>query len=284
MYEVERDDDRRHDRALEHYLALIARYELLTPDQEADLARRIHAGDQQALDAMVNGNLRFVVSLAKRYLNRGLSCMDLIAEGNVGLITAARKFDERRGVRFVTYAVWWIKQSIQTALQDHTRTVRLPANRAREANRLARLERLAEQDRMAQVSEDELAGMIEVTPGQLASMRAACRPNITLDEPSHEKGPPLADVLADPEEILPSEAVDRHALRRTLAEALELLDDRERWILECYYGLGAQGRMSLEVIGASIRLSRERVRQIRNRAFAKIRTAALGPVLAEFLG
>ncbi|MCP4572537.1 MAG: RNA polymerase sigma factor RpoD/SigA [bacterium] len=284
MHETETNHDRRHDPALKIYLQTIGRFDLLTRQEEADLARRAREGDQEALNALVNANLRFVMSIAKRFLGRGLSIMDLIAEGNVGLITAAKRFDERREFRFVTYAVWWIRQTIQSALQDQTRTVRLPANRARQASRILREERRIEQAKMGQVSDEDLAGAVDVSVANVARIRAANRPNIPLDVTVHPDAPTLAETLPDDDALLPVDSSERTQLETDLSRALDHLDSRERLIITHYYGLEDTPTMSLEAIGETIRLSRERVRQLRNRAFAKLRNGTRGPVLAEHLG
>ena len=284
MFEVEMHHDRRTDPALKHYLRTIGRYELLTPADEADLARRARAGDAEAFDRLVNANLRFVVSVAKRFRGRGLSLMDLIAEGNVGLITAARRFDERREYRFVTYAVWWGRQSIQAALQDQTRTVRLPANRARQALRVAREERRFAQTRHGGVDDDELAAAAGIDPASLGRIRAASRPNVPLDTAPGDDHLGLAETLADPEGESAQQRSERRGMAADLRRALAELDARERLIIEQYYGLGDAASRSLEDIGAQLRLSRERVRQLRNRAFAHLREGPRGSRLAEHLG
>jgi RNA polymerase primary sigma factor len=283
MFEVEMAADRRRDPALKHYLDMISRYELLTKEQEGDLARRIREGDQAALDHLVNANLRFVVTVAKRFRDRGLSFMDLIAEGNLGLITAARRFDERRDFRFVTYAVWWIRQAIQSALQDQTRTVRLPANRAREAMQMVRAERALEQQGGGGVRDDDLAAAVGLDPAKAAAIRAAARPLLPLDQPLNEQGGTLEEVLADPDAATASEIMAEAEVSRELRAALAELDPREREIVVRYYGLGARTAESLETIGESLHLSRERVRQLRNRAFARMRAGRRGAALAELV-
>jgi len=271
------------DNGLQHYLDTIGRYDLLTPAQERDLASRVRQGDQCALDQLVNANLRFVVSVAKRYVNRGLSLRDLIAEGNVGLITAAKRFDERREFRFVTYAAWWIRQSIQVALSEQTTTVRLPANRVREVRRANELEIKLEQQLQRQVTEDEVAEALALDPRKLAQIRRASRPLVSINESSYEDGETLAETIADTTAVDPEQQFAASELRRELHAALDHLDERERHVLARYFGLDEAAQMSLEAIGRGIDLSRERVRQLRNRAIERIKATSAKATLAEFL-
>ena len=271
------------DNGLQHYLDTIGRYDLLTPAQERDLASRVRQGDQCALDQLVNANLRFVVSVAKRYVNRGLSLRDLIAEGNVGLITAAKRFDERREFRFVTYAAWWIRQSIQVALSEQTTTVRLPANRVREVRRANELEIKLEQHLQRQVTEDEVAEALALDPRKLAQIRRASRPLVSINESSYEDGETLAETIADTTAVDPEQQFAASELRRELHAALGHLDERERHVLARYFGLDEAAQMSLEAIGRGIDLSRERVRHLRNRAIERIKATGAETTLAEFL-
>ena len=271
------------DNGLQHYLDTIGRYDLLTPAQERELASSVRQGDQCALDQLVNANLRFVVSMAKRYVNRGLSLRDLIAEGNVGLITAAKRFDERREFRFVTYAAWWIRQSIQVALAEQTATVRLPANRVREVHRANELEIKLEQRLQRQVTEDEVAEALALDPRKLAQIRRASRPLVSINESSYEDGETLAETLADTSAVDPEQRFVASELRRELHAALDHLDERERQVLARYFGLDEAAQMSLEAIGRAIDLSRERVRQLRNRAIERIKATGAKATLAEFL-
>ncbi|NTV03979.1 sigma-70 family RNA polymerase sigma factor, partial [bacterium] len=182
MYEIELSSDRREDSSLQHYLQTIGQYKLLTKEEEFELARRIRAGSKEALDHLVNANLRFVVSVAKKFLNQGLSYMDLIAEGNIGLITAAKRFDERRDFRFISYAVWWIRQAIQKAIAEQTNTVRLPINRTQQAQRMKKAAQRLEQKHHRKADEEEIATELGLTTRKMNQIRNASRPLASLDE------------------------------------------------------------------------------------------------------
>jgi RNA polymerase primary sigma factor len=284
MYEVERSPDRRQDQALQHYLRVIGRYQLLTKEQEFELALRIRSGDDSALEKLVYSNLRFVVSVAKRYVGHGLSFLDLIAEGNVGLITAAHRFDERRNFRFISYAVWWIRQAIQKALAEQTHTVRLPINRAQQAQKLRKINNRLEQERGGSVHQEELAKELDITVNKLNEINAVLRPLLSLDESVHDDdSQPLQEILANPEDTTPEEDFVQKELHAQLLHAMEKLTDRERDIVTRYYGLGDEESTSLEAIGEDINLSRERVRQIRNDALRKMKQAVSGAGLADYL-
>lgn len=283
MYEKESRADHRNDDGLRHYLESIGRYELLDREQERALAARVREGDREALDALVNANLRFVVSIAKRYRGRGLSFMDLIAEGNVGLITAARRFDERREFRFVTYAAWWIRQTIQVALTEQVGTVRLPANRHRDCQRAAELEQQLEQRFGRTIRDDEVAEQLELAPGILERIRGVSRGVVRLDESPLPDGTPLAEALPDTRTPDPEEQFLRDEMEREVHAALVALDPRDCEVLSRYFGLGSTEELSLEAIGRGVSLSRERVRQLRNRALKRIRRERGDTILADLV-
>lgn len=284
MYEVERGPDRHQDRALQYYLGVIGRYPLLTRPGEFELARRIRNGDTTALENLVYSNLRFVVSVAKRYLGHGLSFLDLIAEGNVGLITAAHRFDERREFRFISYAVWWIRQAIQKALAEQTRTVRLPINRAQQGQALRKLNNRLEQKHGRGVHEEELAGALDISVTKLHEINAALRPLLSLEDGlSDADSRPLHETLASPDNGTPEESFAQEEIRVQLNAAMEQLTVRERDIVGRYYGLDGEPSVSLEAIGEDLSLSRERVRQIRNDALGKMRRAVASSGLEDYL-
>jgi RNA polymerase primary sigma factor len=284
VYEVELSSDRREDPSLQHYLQTIGKHPLLTKEEEFELARRIRGGDKAALDKLVNSNLRFVVSVAKKFLNQGLSYMDLIAEGNIGLITAAKRFDERRDFRFISYAVWWIRQAIQKAIAEQTNTVRLPINRSQQAQKMKRVGQKLEQLHGRTVREDEIAEEMSIDPRKMGQIRAASRPLMSLDQPIYDDETTLADTLASEDDLTPDQGYEAGELERELADAMSLLSPREKDIVARYYGLGAEETASLETIGQDINLSRERVRQIRNQALAKMRQHGHGARLVDYLG
>ncbi len=284
MYEIELSSDRREDTSLQHYLQTIGQYKLLTKEEEFELARRIRDGSKEALDHLVNANLRFVVSVAKKFLNQGLSYMDLIAEGNIGLITAAKRFDERRDFRFISYAVWWIRQAIQKAIAEQTNTVRLPINRTQQAQRMKKTAQRLEQKHHRKADEEEIATELGLTTRKMNQIRNASRPLASLDESVYEEeGVTLADTLTDPDAMSPESNFVEGEMLKEMESALAMLSPRERSIIVRYYGIGEDEPQSLEVIGQDIDLSRERVRQIRNQALGRIRQAVSGGRLVDYL-
>lgn len=284
MYEIELSSDRREDASLQHYLQTIGKYNLLTKEQEFELARVIRDGDKAALDHLVNANLRFVVSVAKKFLNQGLSYMDLIAEGNIGLITAAKRFDERREFRFISYAVWWIRQAIQKAIAEQTNTVRLPINRTQQAHKMKKTRRRLEQEKHRPARDEEVAVELGLTLRKMNQIFNASRPLTSLDESVFDdESVSLAETLSNPEEQTPEEFLLTGEMLVEMRSALSKLTPRESSIIVRYYGLGDDEPASLETIGQDINLSRERVRQIRNQALGKIRHTVTGGRLIDYL-
>lgn len=275
----------RETESLDKYLTEIGKVDLITSDDEAALAKRIREGDAMALEKLTKANLRFVVSVAKQYQNRGLSLNDLINEGNLGLIKAAQKFDETRGFKFISYAVWWIRQSIMQALAEQARIVRLPLNRLSSLNKISRTFAELEQEYQRDPSADEVAFALDLTVEAVRENMSVSGRQVSVDAPfqSDEEGS-LLDVLIDHGTDSPEEGLMRLSLQREIERALAILTVRESEVLTLFYGLNSTQPLSLEEIGERFSLTRERVRQIKEKATQHLRRSMKSQRLKSFLG
>ena len=270
--EARTEASKRRRSALELYLKDIAYNDLLTPQEEVALAKRIRAGDKRSLEQMVESNLRFVITIAKEYQGRGLPLEDLIAEGNVGLVRAATRYDETVGVKFTTYAVWWIRQGILSALAEKARMVRLPVNKIKHLCRLERIASNLKQELGREPSIDEIARNAEMKPKQAQDLLDAARWHVSLDMPL-EEGPDtcLMELLEDKEQVTPEAVVMERALADEIQAALDSLSPREALVLRLYFGINGEEPMTLEQIGNQLSLTKERVRQIRDKALGALK-------------
>ena len=276
----------RESQSLDKYLQEIGRVELLHPDDEVDLAKRIREGDMQALEKLTKANLRFVVSVAKQYQNQGLALGDLINEGNLGLIKAAQRFDETRGFKFISYAVWWIRQSILQALAEQSRIVRLPLNRVSALNKMSKTFSQLEQEFEREPSAAELAEALDIAQSEvLDTMRISSR-HVSVDAPlsNSEDGGTLLELLEDDGRQIPDKFLITDSLKYEIQNALATLTPREAQIITYFYGLNGETALSLDEIGAKMSLTRERVRQLREKAIRRLRQTSRSVALKPFLG
>ena len=274
----------RESAALDKYLQEIGREDLLSTEEEIELAQRIKKGDRKALDKLTKANLRFVVSVAKQYQNQGLSLPDLINEGNLGLIKAAEKFDETRGFKFISYAVWWIRQSILQAIAGRSRIVRLPLNQVGSVNKINQLQNKFEQEFERRPNSSEIAERIDIPEDKVIDAMKANGKHVSVDTPfSDGNDNSLIDVLPDSDIPMADNELVMESLRKEIADALHTLNERERNVIECFYGIN-QPEMTLEEIGDRYGLTRERVRQIREKALRKLRKNTKNKQLKSYLG
>ncbi|HAI76254.1 MAG TPA: RNA polymerase subunit sigma [Microscillaceae bacterium] len=275
----------RESQSLDKYLQEIGKVDLLTPDEEVDLAKRIREGDQQALEKLTKANLRFVVSVAKQYQNQGLSLGDLINEGNLGLIKAAQRFDETRGFKFISYAVWWIRQSILQALAEQSRIVRLPLNRVGSLNKISKTFSELEQKYEREPSADELAEVLDVTATEVVDTMKISGRHVSVDAPFVQgEENSLLDVLENDSEQTPDSSLIIESLRREVQRALSTLTQREADVVSYYFGLNGHTQLTLEEIGEKFNLTRERVRQIKEKAIRRLRHTSRSKALKPYLG
>jgi len=276
----------RESQSLEKYLQEIGKVDLITPEEEVQLAIRIKQGDQRALEKLTKANLRFVVSVAKQYQNQGLSLSDLINEGNLGLIKAAQRFDETRGFKFISYAVWWIRQSILQALAEQSRIVRLPLNKVGLSNKISKAYSQLEQEFEREPSTEELAELLEIGTEEVETTLGVAARHVSVDAPFVDsEDNTLLDILENPNSESADAALEHHdSLRCEIDRSLSTLTDRQRDVIKLYFGIGVSNPMSLEDIGEKFSLTRERVRQIKDKAITKLRTASRCQLLKTYLG
>ncbi|MFP4623886.1 MAG: sigma-70 family RNA polymerase sigma factor [Gemmatimonadota bacterium] len=269
--------------ALDQYLGDVSRHELITPEREIELGKRAQAGDEEAVEELARANLRFVISVAKKYQNRGVSLADLIQEGNVGLVTAARKFDPDQGVKFISYAVWWIRQAILAALANHGRSVRVPLNRASDLARIFRERERLKQDLGRDPTLEEVAEAAKLKPSVVRHLQTLNSAEVRLDAPIGDSDDSyLVERFILDEATEPEEDVEDRLLAEQIDRALDTLNPRDARVVRLYFGLDGGETHTLEEIGNMLGVTRERVRQLRDRALKRLREGDMGPALESF--
>ena len=275
----------RETASLDKYLQEIGRVDLITAEEEVELAKRIKEGDHIALERLVKANLRFVVSVSKQYQNQGLTLPDLINEGNLGLIKAAQRFDETRGFKFISYAVWWIRQSILQALAEQSRIVRLPLNKIGSINKINKTYAFLEQSHEIPPSAEEIANELDMTINDVKESMKNSGRHVSMDAPLVEgEDSNLYDVLRSGESPNPDKELIHESLRTEIERALETLTPREADVIKLYFGLGNHHPMTLEEIGETFDLTRERVRQIKEKAIRRLKHTSRSKILKTYLG
>lgn len=275
----------RESASLDKYLQEIGKEDLITADMEVTLARRIREGDQAALEKLTKANLRFVVSVAKQYQNQGLSLPDLINEGNLGLIKAAQRFDETRGFKFISYAVWWIRQSILQALAEQSRIVRLPLNQVGSLNKINKAFSKLEQEYEREPSAEELSRVLEIPEEKVADTMRVSGRHVSMDAPFVQgEDNSLLDVLVNHDSPRADTSLMNESLQKEIERSLSTLTDRERDVVKLFFGIGMNHGLTLEEIGAKFDLTRERVRQIKEKAIRRLRHTSRSKLLKAYLG
>lgn len=273
------------NRSISLYLSEIGRYEPLPPEREVELAIRIQKDDDLAMTELIESNLRFVVSVAKKYQGNGLSLADLINEGNLGLIKAAKRFDHSRGFKFISYAVWWIRQSILQALAEQARLIRLPLNRVGTITKITRVAEKLEAEIERQPKANEISHQLEMTPDEVVNAMQYSRRHSSLDTPFQDgEDNSLMDVLENHHDMTPDEQLMRESMKEDVRGSLRKLADRERAVIEMYYGINRESALTLNEIGEEFSLTRERVRQIKAKAIQRLGHKSRSKILRKYLG